>query len=150
MRALIDKDAHRALGCSERTRMALREEVRNFCETLSIKGVPRVMQSEGASLKAFWILSVLTLFCVAGYQAYQLISSYLEFAVVTSFYEKPFHPMTFIPSIPITTICNENPIVQLRGSNLSLISTRRLMSASRATITAPSNRPSVVNQRPGP
>ncbi|ELU18181.1 hypothetical protein CAPTEDRAFT_216265 [Capitella teleta] len=94
-----------------RERMALREEVRRFCETSSIKGVPRVISSDGFSLKTFWSLAVIGLFGVAGFQAYQLVTSFLMYPVVTSFYEKPFHPMSFIPRIPIMTICNQNPIV---------------------------------------
>lgn len=95
---------------------AFKEEIRRFCANSSIKGVPRVGASDTYALKAFWILATLGLLAMAGHQGYKLVLGYLEYPVVTSFYEKTFHPAAYMPRLPTMTICSENPFASRTNS----------------------------------
>ena len=89
---------------------ALQEETYRFFSSSSMKGVPRAVSSETLCLRGFWTAAVLSLLFFACYQVYTLLASYFDYAVVTSFYEQSVHPNGFMPTLPMITLCNRNPV----------------------------------------
>lgn len=81
-----------------------RTEVRRFCDTTSVKGVPKLMRARGPIRRALWTSCVLLGAAMATYQSYILLKVYCDFETSTS--------VEFInrdASFPDVTICKTNP-----------------------------------------
>lgn len=90
--------------------MGLREELKKFCASTSMKGIPRAINSDRVVLRVLWTVAVLALFGFVCYQTYTLISGYLQYAVVTSYSERSSTLEDLQITSPIITVCTQNII----------------------------------------
>lgn len=96
----------------------LREELKRFGLTTSMKGLPRAINSEFLTLRIFWSTATIILFSFTCFQAYTLVASYLENAVVTGIHEEVAHPDEVMLPLPVATICSRSPMSATNLMNL--------------------------------
>ena len=83
----------------------LKDTIQHFAETTSIKGIPRALKSSNTVIKVLWILALITGCTYGGWQAFRLISLYLDYGYQTRYSECT----NCSPPFPDITICNLNP-----------------------------------------
>ncbi len=86
------------------------DECKRFCQSTSLKGVPRILKTKSLGLRSMWAVAVFTFLAVSGLQAYNLIVEYLQYPTVTVVREKGFN-MTHSTEVimPDVLVCNLNP-----------------------------------------
>ena len=85
-----------------------RTEVRRFCDTCSVKGVPKLMRARGPVRRTLWTSCVLLGAAMATYQSYILLKVYCDFETSTSVEFKKW-----MDNFPDVTICKTNPPPQI-------------------------------------
>ena len=93
--------------------------VKNFLETTSVKGVPRMMKSRSTILRLLWGLSVLLGAFIAGYFLVKLFMLYFSRKVTMAIKEERREEIVF----PSLTLCNLNPIANTEVNMNDMIST---------------------------
>lgn len=79
----------------------LRQELKTFCQSTSIKGVSKTAKSQFLALKAMWVLVVLCGTAIGMWQICNLLIFYLSFTTTTSITsEERYQPF------PDVTLCN--------------------------------------------
>ena len=86
--------------------MDAKKELTNFCQSTSMKGVPRILKSNEPCLKVTWCVCVVTFVTLAIYQCWSLLHLYFEYPVTTSIKEETTKQIQLPPDI---TVCNVNP-----------------------------------------
>ena len=94
--------------------MVIKQEFERFCQTTSMKGIPRAAKAEHQGVRATWILAVILMVALASYQVTMLVLEYLDYPSYTITNEKIFHPVDDKPVLPTLTVCNENPFSSLK------------------------------------
>lgn len=93
-------------------KMAIRDEIKQFCQTTTIKGLPRMIRAEGRYLRAMWAICVMFGSAVALYQIIYILTQFFLFETSTSIEELEKEETIF----PDVTICKTNPPPILSGS----------------------------------
>ena len=83
-----------------------KEEGKRFCQTTSLKGVPRLMRNQPALLRTIWTVAVISFLLLTLYQAFLIITKYYRFPTVTKITEKS----TDFSEAPDIAICNSHPL----------------------------------------
>ena len=94
--------------------MVVKKEVGNFCQTTSLKGLPRAFKAEHKGTRVAWTLAVILMLTMACYQVTMLVLEYLDYPTYTVSHEHTFHPIDDQPVLPTLTLCNENPFSTLK------------------------------------
>ena len=101
-------------------RQLVKEEFTRFCQTTSIKGIPRAVKAENIGVRLTWIISVFAFITVGIFQTYCIIAEYLKYSSYIFTHERIFDPHENGAVIPTITLCNENPFSSLKLANESL------------------------------
>src|SRR5688572_30731822 len=83
----------------------IRQELRRFGESTSIKGVSRTIKSYRRIVRIFWLVALLACFSMLLFQVITLAISYCNYGVTNTFLWVPSQP-----NFPDLTICNLVPI----------------------------------------
>src|SRR5688572_9201768 len=83
----------------------IRQELRKFGESTSIKGVSRTIKSHSRIVRIFWLVALLACFSMLLFQVITLAISYCNYGVTNTFLWVPSQP-----NFPDVTICNFVPI----------------------------------------
>jgi len=95
----------------------LKEEVRHFLETTTIRGVQRIVKSKSKALFAFWLLAVLTSAALLLWQLSAVFIRYSEYPVNTLYVQSPeSQSRTF----PVITVCNLCPFKLVHANHMSM------------------------------
>lgn len=100
--------------------MVVKEEIVKFCQTTSIKGIPRVVKADQQGFRVSWAFLVILLLTMATYMLYLLVIEYVAYPTYTLTQEKLFDGETDKPIVPTMTLCNEYPFSSL-NSNSSIL-----------------------------
>ena len=95
-------------------------KVYEFCQTTSVKGIPRLLRTKSVFMRFVWTFSVIGFLCMAAFQAILLTMEYYEYKIYTSTGEvllEYFDQTNGEIGTPDITLCNVNPF----ASNSSLI-----------------------------
>ena len=93
----------------------LKMEARKFGETVSIRGISRVLKSPTKFVSTFWFFAVLASSCILVWQLWTIISSYVSYPITTKYTEG-----TDLVTFPDITLCNIYPLIDnTASSNLS-------------------------------
>ena len=65
----------------------VRENLKIFSHTTSVKGIPKIVKSTLFSSKILWIAATLACLVVAGYNVYSLTEGYLSRQTITTIME---------------------------------------------------------------
>ena len=84
------------------------EELRTFCETTSVRGIPRILKAKTRLMFFVWSLGVLTCAGVLAWQIYVILSRYFQYPVNTLTVQAPSWQT---PPFPDITVCNLSPLV---------------------------------------
>ena len=95
----------------------IRKEVKQFVESTSLKGAPRIVKSHNRCVRVFWFLVVALMLSATIYFTTQLIMEYLEYRTTMSISEYTVEndadrnklEERYDFSFPSVTICNEQP-----------------------------------------
>ncbi|ELU12100.1 hypothetical protein CAPTEDRAFT_202195 [Capitella teleta] len=93
--------------------MTVRQKVRQFCETTTLKGVARVVKTQSKVSRFLWIIAVLLGTGVAVYQFTELLLGYFSHNVSAQ-----VHEIYTEPPFPDVTVCNLNPMNSAKDSDL--------------------------------
>ena len=86
------------------------KEIQRFCQSTSLKGVPRILRTGSLSLRCMWATAVLAFLCVAGLQSYDIVCEYLTYPTVTVVREKGLNLFRDGEKLmPHILVCNLNP-----------------------------------------
>ena len=85
----------------------VRENLKIFSHTTSVKGIPKIFKSTLMSSKVLWITATLSCLCVAAYNVYSLSASYLQHQTITTITEK--QRITIFPYQMTTLVCDNQP-----------------------------------------
>ena len=89
-------------------------EIRKFGETVSIRGLPKIIKSRSWFLKIFWLLSVLASLSILLWQFSAVFMKYLSYPTNTVYSEGQKQAV-----MPDTSICNAYPFAGLDGNIFS-------------------------------
>lgn len=95
-------------------RAVFKKELQRFCQTTSVKGIPRAAKAEHKGICVTWMIAVVMMLSLASYQVSMLIIEYLEYPTYTVTNENVMHPHHDKPVLPSLTLCNENPFSSLK------------------------------------
>ncbi|XP_057301340.1 acid-sensing ion channel 4-A-like [Hydractinia symbiolongicarpus] len=90
------------------------KQFNQFAQNTTAHGFLHVVMSENRSIKVFWICVITACFAVAAYQGHQLITQYREKPLATKIWVEKEAVQTF----PLVAICNQNPILKDKFSDL--------------------------------
>lgn len=79
----------------------VKEEVRKFGETVSVKGIPRIFKAQNTTIRALWLIAVLLSFGILVWQLTKVFVSYFGWPVQSVYKEGKGRP-----TFPDVTICN--------------------------------------------
>lgn len=79
-------------------------ELRRFCESTSIKGIPRAVKSTNAIISLLWILAMVVCLAMLLFQATTVLIRYYSCAVIRNSFDRQTKP-----NFPEVTVCNLNP-----------------------------------------
>ena len=85
----------------------VRENLKIFSHTTSVKGIPKIFKATLMSSKVLWITATLSCLCVAGYNVYSLSASYLQHQTITTITEKQRN--SIFPYQMTTLVCDNQP-----------------------------------------
>ena len=85
--------------------MAVRKELKRYARNSSVKGIPRILQSDNTFLKILWISTVLIGLTVASYLVSQNLAEYLSYNSVVNIHER-----TIKPTFPDVSVCKVGQI----------------------------------------
>src|SRR6218665_1333882 len=83
----------------------VRQELRRFGESTSIKGVSRIIKSQSRVVRIFWLAALLICFSVLLFQVINLAINYSNNGVTNTFLL-----VSSPPNFPDVTICNFVPV----------------------------------------
>ena len=90
----------------------VKKELLKFCETTSIRGLPRVLKAESRSLRTFWFIGLIACSGLLVYQVSLVFVKFFQYGSVMNMLRK-----TAPPNFPDITICNMNPFDELEKIN---------------------------------
>ena len=93
---------------------SIKKEVRKFGETVSVRGVSKVLKSQVIFLKIFWLLSVLTSLSILLWQLSAVFIKYFSYQITSTYSEG-----TSISVVPDVTICNIYPMADSISSQMT-------------------------------
>ncbi len=85
----------------------IKENLRLFSHTTSVKGIPKIVKSTLVSSKFLWITATLACLVIAGYNVYVLVSAYLSHQTITTITEK--QRTSPDPYRMTTLVCDNQP-----------------------------------------
>ena len=94
--------------------------IKEFGLKTSIKGIPRALKSQSASMRVLWAVSVVLFLGMACYQSYLLVNDFLEYGVATTFSQFRIDLLGNTKQsvhLPDVSMCNNNPF----GSNAGTV-----------------------------
>jgi len=101
---------------SKLTSPTVSDEVKTFCQTTSIRGIPQIANFKSKLQSVIWFMGVLTCACVLIWQVAVVSSWFLSYPVNTVLVQSEEWDITTFPDI---TICNLCPLVHHNEVNLS-------------------------------
>lgn len=78
----------------------VKEEVRKFGETVSVKGIPRIFKAQNTTIRALWLIAVLVSFGILAWQLTNVFVNYFSWPVQSIYQESKGRP-----TFPDVTIC---------------------------------------------
>ena len=93
---------------------SIKKEVRKFGETVSVRGVSKVLKSPVLFLKIFWFLSVLTSLSILLWQLSAVFIKYFSYQITSTYSEG-----TSISVLPDVTVCNIYPMADRISSKMT-------------------------------
>ncbi|ESO02513.1 hypothetical protein HELRODRAFT_161791 [Helobdella robusta] len=97
--------------------LKIAEEVKLFCETVTIRGVARIVKSKRIVVAVLWLVAVITCSSFLIWQLCLLFVKYFTFPITTTITEQDVDPV-----FPTVTICNLNPILMVKKEYTDLLS----------------------------
>ncbi|ESO02512.1 hypothetical protein HELRODRAFT_161790 [Helobdella robusta] len=106
------------------------EEVKLFCETVTIRGISRIVKSKQNFVAFTWSLVVMVCSGVLAWQLQSLIVNYFNYPFMTTITEQSEEPV-----FPTVTVCNLNPILMAKPEYTDILSwSQHLKNVMEATI----------------
>ena len=93
------------LTMPDRRRRSARDELHRFARTSTMRGVPRILNSDHLSIKIIWVITVLSLVAFAIYQVTEVVNHYLQNEYYMTLEESSFHPTDDKPVYPSLSVC---------------------------------------------
>ena len=84
----------------------VKEHLKQYGQTTSIKGISRIIKSQHSALKILWLIALLFGASIAIYGLVSLVSSYLKYETITQI----SHCSDCRLEFPDVTLCNLNPL----------------------------------------
>ena len=91
--------------------MALKGELRRYARNSSVKGVPRILQSDNLFLKILWTTTVFIGLAVALYLVSQNLGEYFSYNAIVNIQEKRYQP-----AFPDISVCKVISISKIPAS----------------------------------
>lgn len=88
------------------------EEIKCFCTSTSVKGIPRIVKSPTKGLSLMWTIAVMVCLALMLYQISTLLCEYFAYPKITVTSEKMLNT-TDTGYFPDIVVCNVNPISSL-------------------------------------
>lgn len=95
----------------------MKEELRKFGETVSVKGVSRILKARSALLRILWLLAVLLCFCVLLWQVIVVLITYFSYPVDSKYQEGTGRPV--FPDVTVCKLYSTGDGLQDPGTNLN-------------------------------
>ena len=114
----------------EASNTSFKVEFRKFGETVSVRGIPKILKSNARFLKMFWLVSVLASSCILLWQLSAVFIRYYGYPVTTTFTNAKDHPL-----FPDVTVCNLYPFGSIINSQLTWQTYVNLMADAKKNIT---------------
>ncbi len=90
--------------------MSIKKITLDFAKTTSMKGVPKIMQSQRTIFRRLWIVAVMLLLSICIQQCYLILNEYFSYPKTTTLYEEaiPYDNLDEL-NMPDVLLCNLNP-----------------------------------------
>ena len=85
----------------------VRENLKIFSHTTSVKGIPKIVKASLMSSRILWITATVSCLVIAGYNVYSLSASYLQRQTITTITEKL--RTSVFPYRMTTLVCDNQP-----------------------------------------
>ena len=86
----------------------LYEELRTFCETTSVRGIPRIFRAQSKFILSVWLIAVLACSGMLAWQLATITTRYLQYPVGMQVTQAPSWEN---PTFPDITLCNLSPLI---------------------------------------
>ena len=87
--------------------MAVNTEIMRFGETVSVRGISKLIKSKNRTVKLFWLLAILTSTSLLLWQLESIFSTYSKNPYASTYSESNVENVAVFPDI---TLCNINPL----------------------------------------